>query len=245
MNIRAKTVTPILIVLIAVLLVLAMSSLLLLKKEKDSKAAVEKRLEQAEGIVGSLQANLDESNKLVLQLNESKKDSDGKIEMLTKEIAQAKDNTSTLVAERDSLKSELEAIKASKDDIVGRLNTAQKDLEEVQVKLKSVTQQKDALDKQLKDLEAAGVQLDKIVVNYSESTEGQVMTVNKEYNFIVAGLGQRDNIQLGQMLYLYQGDNFIGELKVEKVENAMSVATPVGPDIISVVKEGDTVKTKK
>ncbi len=245
MNIRAKTVTPILIGLIALLLILAMSSLLLLKKEKDSRATVEKRLEQTEAMVQTLQAKLDESNKLVLQLNESIKDSDGRIASLTQEMTQTKDSASSLAAERDSLKAELEASKASKEEALAKLDSAQKELEDIQAKLKTVTQEKEALAKKLKDLEAAGVQLDKIVVSYSESSEGQVMTVNREYNFVVSSLGQRDNIQVGQPLYLFQGDKFIGDLKVEKVENAMSVATPQGPDIISVVKEGDIVKTKK
>lgn len=245
MNIRAKAVTPILIALIALLLILAMSSLFLLKKEKDSKVAVEKRLEQTEKIVQTLQTKLDESNKLVLQLNESIKDSDGKIANLTQEMTQTKDSASSLASERDSLKTELETLRASKEEVLGKLNNAQKELEDIQAKLTTVTQEKETFAKKLKDLEAAGVQLDKIVVSYSESSEGQVMTVNREYNFIVSNLGQRDNIQVGQPLYLYQGDKVIGELKVEKVENAMSVATPQGPDIISVVKEGDIVKTKK
>ena len=245
MNIRAKTVTPILIALIAVLLVLTMSSLMFLKKEKDSNAAVEKRLEQTEKMVQTLQTKLDESNKLVLQLNESIKESDAKMVNLNQEMAQAREGATSLLSERDGLKVELEALKASKEEVLGKLTSAQKELEDIQAKLNTVTQEKEALAKKLKDLEAAGVQLDKIVVSYSESSEGQVMTVNKEYNFVVTNLGQRDNIQVGQPLYLYQGDKLVGELKVEKVENAMSVATPQGPDIISVVKEGDIVKTKK
>lgn len=74
--------------------------------------------------------------------------------------------------------------------------------------------------------------------------EGKILVINKDYNFVVINLGSRDNIEVGAMFSVYRGNKFIGDLKVEKVHEAMSAAGFVTDGMKDKVNEGDKVVQK-
>ena len=74
--------------------------------------------------------------------------------------------------------------------------------------------------------------------------EGKVLVLNKEYNFLVMNLGNKDGIAVGDTFAVYRGDKYIGDVKVEKVQDAMSAAGFASDDVKNNVKEGDKVVKK-
>lgn len=246
MNQKAKTLTPVLLILIILLVGLTMTSLFFLKKENVARTTAEKRLQQTEQMLDNLEAKLNDSNKLVLQLNEKIKDSQLKADDLTNQLNLAMADAKTAREERDSLISELENLKGSENEFAERLNNAQRELEEVKSQLKVASDEKAALENKIKELQAsAAVPLDKIVVSHPETTEGNILVINKEHDFVIVNFGQKDNISVGQPLYIYQNDRLLGEAKVEKIQETMSVASFLDPKIISAIKEGDKVSLVK
>jgi septal ring factor EnvC (AmiA/AmiB activator) len=246
MKMDTNKLTPILLILLVALLCLTLISLFSLQNTKAARASVEQKLKQAETMIDNLQDKLDKSNKTVLQLTEQINDKDTQITALTAELDQIKSSSEVTISERDNLKLELENLKVSKEELLTNLNNAQKELEEVKSQLSAITKEKESLDRKLKDLQAStGIQLDKIIVSYPETETGEVLEINKEYDFIVVNLGQEDNIGVGQMFYIYQDNNLLGEAKVEKVQDLMSVATIQDPNVKSQIKVGDVVKLKK
>lgn len=246
MNTKAKALTPVLLLLIVLSFCLAVTALFFLKNEKDAKLALEKKLEQSDNIIKTLEAKLDEANKLVLQLNEKMKDSDTRIVSLTTQLDEAKASADSIQGERDTLQAELDSLKGSKEELIVKLSSAQKELEEVKTKLDAAIKEKDSLDQNLKDLQAqTGVQLDKIVVSPTGIEEGKILVVNEEFDFVVINLGQEANVSVGQPVYIYQGDKFLGEGAIEKVQEAMSVVKISDPNIKSAVKVGDIIKLKQ
>lgn len=74
--------------------------------------------------------------------------------------------------------------------------------------------------------------------------EGKVLVVNKEYDFVVVNIGQKDNLAIGDTLEVFRKEKKLGKLKVEEVRDTMSVAIPLEPKLIKQIKEDDRVARK-
>jgi len=74
--------------------------------------------------------------------------------------------------------------------------------------------------------------------------EGNVMIVNKEFNFAVINLGSKDKVSLGDEFLVTRAGKAMGELKVEKVHEFMSAAG-FDAQLKDVIKENDKVTQKK
>jgi myosin heavy subunit len=75
--------------------------------------------------------------------------------------------------------------------------------------------------------------------------EGKVMIVNKEFNFVVINLGSKDKVSVGDEFAVSRAGKPVGDLKIEKVHEAMSAAG-FASELKDLIKENDLVikKTK-
>jgi len=76
-----------------------------------------------------------------------------------------------------------------------------------------------------------------------KGSEGKVMIVNKEFNFVVINLGSKDKINVGDEFLVSRAGKPIGDLKVEKVHEAMSAAG-FSAELKDLIKENDKVTQK-
>ncbi|MBI4970300.1 MAG: hypothetical protein HZC17_00455 [Candidatus Omnitrophica bacterium] len=70
---------------------------------------------------------------------------------------------------------------------------------------------------------------------------GKVVLVNREYNFIVAGIGKLDGINLKDQLDIVRGDKVIGKVAVTKLYDSLS-SCEILQEGKSQIKEGDIVR---
>ncbi len=77
-----------------------------------------------------------------------------------------------------------------------------------------------------------------------QGLEGKVLVVNKEYNFVVMNLGSRDGVTAGSEFSIYHNNQHVGDVKIEKVHDAMSAAGFLAPETKDKVSEGDRVVQK-
>jgi predicted RNase H-like nuclease (RuvC/YqgF family) len=73
--------------------------------------------------------------------------------------------------------------------------------------------------------------------------EGKVTVVNKEYNFAVINLGQKDGVVSGTQFSVLRDGKEIGEVTVEKVHESMSAAG-FATELKDVIQENDLVVQK-
>lgn len=86
------------------------------------------------------------------------------------------------------------------------------------------------------------IDLGGIVVNNSGRLIGRILSVNREYDWIIVNLGENDNLKLKDALSVYQNGKFVGGLQVEKVEKGVCAAV-VLPEWGNVeFKENDEVR---
>ena len=88
------------------------------------------------------------------------------------------------------------------------------------------------------------VQLDKIVVSPSGGTEGKVLTVDQDTQFLIFNLGKKDGITEGSVMSVYRGNEYLGDIKVSRVQPEMSAADFIPPLTSQTVQKDDRVIPK-
>ncbi len=92
--------------------------------------------------------------------------------------------------------------------------------------------------------------LDKIVVAPPETTnkttpEGRVLSVDKENEFLIVNLGEKDGVTPGSFLSVYRGNDYLGDVRISRVQPDMSAADFVPPFSSQKVRKNDQVVAKK
>ena len=159
--------------------------------------------------------------------------------------------------ELNSIRNQLTSLEGIKQELEQRLSSKPKEAE-VKVPAKSAPKPEgdgaasNSRSHKVEEVKPGEVQLEKIVVapNPQEEApvvsstvplEGKVLVVNREYDFIVINLGQKDGVNLGDTFEVLRKDKSLGQAKVEEVRDTMSVATPGTKDMIKQIKEDDRV----
>jgi hypothetical protein len=76
----------------------------------------------------------------------------------------------------------------------------------------------------------------------SMPSAGQVVVVNREYDFIVMNLGKNHGLSIGQEFQVVRGSEVLGRVKVEKVYDELAAAAILPESQKDNIREGDTVR---
>ena len=74
--------------------------------------------------------------------------------------------------------------------------------------------------------------------------EGKVLVLNRDYNFAVISLGNRNGIVTGDVFAVFHNNAYLGDVKVEKTHDSMSAAGFLSDSVKNKVSEGDRVVKK-
>ena len=88
------------------------------------------------------------------------------------------------------------------------------------------------------------IELDKIVVNPNDGTRGKVLSVDKEAEFIVCNLGLKQGIKAADVLSVYRGEEYLGDVRVSRVQDELSAADIIPPFSSRKVRKNDVVVFK-
>jgi hypothetical protein len=89
------------------------------------------------------------------------------------------------------------------------------------------------------------VELDKIVVNAPNSSiKGRVLSIDKDTEFIIFDLGAKNSVKQGDVMSVYRGDEYLGDVKVSRVQEEMSAADIIPPFTSRMVRKNDSVVPK-
>lgn len=76
----------------------------------------------------------------------------------------------------------------------------------------------------------------------SSASDGQVVVVNREYDFIVMNLGKNQGLIVGQEFQVMRNREVLGRVKVEKVYDELSAAAILPNSKKDSIREGDSVR---
>jgi hypothetical protein len=88
------------------------------------------------------------------------------------------------------------------------------------------------------------VELDKIVVNPQNGTKGHVLSIDTDAEFVVFNLGLNQGVKPDDLLSVYRGDEYLGDIKATRVQEEMSAADIIPPLSSREIRKNDTVVLK-
>ena len=74
--------------------------------------------------------------------------------------------------------------------------------------------------------------------------DGRILSVDIETEFVIVSLGEKDGIVVGNVLSVFHNENYVGDIKITRLQSEMSAADLVLPLSIRNVQKDDQVKTK-
>jgi len=201
-----------------------------------AKATIEQQLTETTAVKNDLEKKIDEMKKaadeLTAQIDQEKR-------LKETALAQVDQQTQELNTAKKSLEAERQEKATLKDQL-------QKQLDALTAQLEEAKAAKESIEKKLKQtLARKGIKLEKIVVKPETGevvAEGQVLVVNKEFDFVVINLGENDGLKVGSKLQVFKDDQLLGTVEVEKIYGNMSASTIMPDAKKDLIKEGCVVR---
>lgn len=251
------------VILLSVLIVLFLSSAILLgiiaQREKARRIELTELLDRTTNEKQIVEKRLTEISRIKSELESRLTEAEGKIADLVVKLEEAESTKASLsseLSEREKLIGDLnanfESEKREKMELAGRLTKSEEEYKALKAQVEQLETIKAELEKKLQEAAAKGVQLEKIVVKPKESLpqqegttpsiEGKILVVNREFDFVVLNLGQKDGIEFGDIFLVYRDGESLGKVQAEKVYEGMSTATFLPELRKEEIKEGDSVR---
>jgi len=82
------------------------------------------------------------------------------------------------------------------------------------------------------------------VAVFESTLNGRILSVDTETEFVIVSLGEKDGLDVGNILSVYHNENYVGDIKITRLQSEMSAADLVLPLSIRNVQKNDQVKTK-
>lgn len=239
--------------------IVAAGAVMLQMRERDLRLSTEKALTLVKAENDDLQQRLQEAadakEEAEADLSKVKSQFDDLAKQLLDE-RQAKEALAKSIDDRqrevDRLGRDLELIKSEREQLAKELSDFKGQQETLRKQLSQAEQVKVELEKQLETSSQPTLELEKVVVTNPSgggttaspvsATQGQVVVVNREYDFIVVNLGRNQGLQIGQEFQIVRGNEILGRAKVEKVYDELSAAAILPDSNKASIREGDLVK---
>jgi hypothetical protein len=89
------------------------------------------------------------------------------------------------------------------------------------------------------------VNLDRIVVTPETAKEGHVLNVDTETEFLIFDMGGKNGIKQGDIMSVYRGKSYLGDVRVTRVQEEMAAADFIPPFSSRKVRKNDQVVPKR
>lgn len=217
-----------------------------LSQQKEIRGNMEMKLAKAEEDIKVSQGQLVELSAKKLELEEKIKNLEIKSSDLEAKVKGIE--LGTIVVAPQAVKKEIKSEKETAKELKA-INAQEKENKAAEDKLKKAAEkaEKAKAKKEAKIVTKKIEQPPAATPNISTAVqqEGSIAVVNKEYNFAVINLGNNEGVKLGTVYSVFHNNNYIGDVKVEKVHESMSAAGFVTEELKDKITEGDKVVEKK
>lgn len=202
-----------------------------LKDTKETLAKTQSDLDQSQKEVATLKGEVQEAKTMLTEATTKFEDANAKLTAINNELEQIK-------AELGGVGG-IEGIKA----LVERSKQQAEQLAVLEKEKQELEAVKTALTTQKNDAEGKLTKVEQEVNSYRGNVwrtglEGQIVAYNKEWNFVVLNIGDRQGARPSNVLVVKRGAQAVGRVKVTTVEPAQSIA-----DIVpGSVRKGDSLQ---
>jgi hypothetical protein len=254
---KAKASIIILVILLILSLSGAVTGFYSFQKERIKLIALNEELDDLKVKKRIVENKLEESTKIIGDLNVQLDSTRTKIEELNTELDKEKSEKNKLFSQIQNLETQLKEQEEVKKELETKQIQAQEKIKELQASLQRFQTSKEELKTQLDRYKTREeVTLGKIIVGEkkpvevkeasvteldSSKLEGRVLVLNKDYDFAVINLGSLNGLSSGELFSVYKEGIHIGDIQAERVQEAMSAFGFLSEEIKDTIQEGDNV----
>jgi len=261
-----KSLTPLLGIVAVLAMGIAAAAIVLQMQEREKRLAKERELQLSLAENESLKSQVDDlqqaKGKVEGDLARLRQDMDRSRQELTQAVEQQQTLTRS-IEEREQqmgqLKQSLEQAQQQAQAATSQVAALEQERSTLKDQLAQLEDSKSQLETRLNDMAQPAVELGKVVVNGDQAAaapspvlpapstkavtlDGQVVVVNREYDFIVMNLGRNHGLSVGQEFQIVRDNQVLGHVKVEKVYDELSAAAILPDSQKSSIREGDAVR---
>ena len=251
------------VIVLGMLTLLAISgagvSVFLQMQERSLRLAREKELRLVKAENTQLQEQVDDVTKVKEQLEtdltKAKSDLEENLLQLAKTQKENEELEKAVDQRQDEvnrLSKDLEQIRSERTQLTQRIAQVTEQSKKLQTELDQIETAKTELETKVLELSQGQptVELEKVFVTDAGASptaigagpEGQVVVVNREYDFVVMNLGKSHGLTLGQEFQIVRDNQILGRVKVEKIYDELSAAAILPPSNKASIREGDFVR---
>lgn len=213
-------------------------------KNKDADAKINSLMDELDLEAGLREQIKNENKKLKDSLEAEAKSKLELRERLSKEIEAVQEKLKGMEKESEGKRSEVAALQV-------RFEEVQKKNTDLEAQLKDMTDGTAARIVRNEILPIAGrtpedkVNLDRIVVTPEGAKEGKVLNVDLDTEFLIFDIGAKNGIKPGDVMSVYRGKAYLGDIKVSRVQDEMAAADFIPPFSSRKVRKNDQVVSKR
>ena len=265
-----KMLTPLLGVLVVLAMGVAAFAIYMLIQKGEQLQVVQRNLQLAESENNDLKNRIETVQQAKTRLEEDLAGTQRELVQSKEELAKSLKSQEILtrsVEDREQeiarLTKDLQQAQNESSRVSGQITKLQSERDEAKRQLADAERAKSDLEAKLMGPEQPTVELDKVMVSGGTSTDlsassgvvmpistasigaqadGQVVVINREYDFIVMNLGKNHGVSVGQEFQVARGGEVLGRVKVEKVYDELSAAAILPDSKKNSMKEGDSVR---
>ena len=264
-----KTLVPLLSILAALSMGVAAIAIVLQIQEREKRQTKERELLMALAEKDDLKAQLEDLQQTKSRIEEELGRVRADFATTQEKLAQTVEANEVLTRsvearqkEIDRLAKDVEQVRTERKTLASQVGELEQEREQMQRQLTELEEAKGELEAKVLELsQGPTVELDKVLVTNDASgtagavgmavpvsavssgpMDGQVVVVNREYDFIVMNLGKKHGLSVGQEFQIVRGSELLGRVKVEKIYDELSAAAILPDSQKDNIREGDTVR---
>jgi len=261
-------------IFLAIFSILLMSltaiSIFFFQKELEKRKMVETILEKAQNNEQELDKDLKDIKKQLFVLEEKNKEADERINSLLDELELEEGLREELKKENLAIKADLnketKETEKLRDQLARDLGDSELKLNDLQTQLKKESNYNKELEIKIVNLEQQlmgnarpskekiakankrvdkEIELEKIEVIPNKVPQGRILSVDVDTEFVIVNLGEKDGLKIGKMLSVYRGKDYLGDIRITRLQPEMSAADLIPPFSSRTVRKNDQVIAKE
>ena len=232
---------------------------------RASNEKLQAQLKDVQGQLALVQDKNKEADQKINNLLDEKDLNEGLRTALKKENAKLKEQVANIELSKQKIKTDLDDSVSKLSQYQQLLKAAEDKGKELEARLATLAETNKSMESKIDELKAglssaAGqntpevsppgssngekVELDKIVVSPQNGIQGHILSIDPDAEFVIFNLGMKEGIKPDDLLSVFQGDKYLGDIKATRVQDELSAADIIPPLSISEIHKNDTVVLK-
>ena len=215
-----------------------------LQKDVSDVTAAKK---QAEGDLVQAKGDLEKAVQELAEEHKTREELAKAVDQRQKEIDRLSKDLDQIRAERTQLNQRLAQLTEQHKTLETHLDEVENAKTELETKMTQLSQGQPTVELEKVVVTDAGAgsaagPATGAVVGATAGPQGQVVVVNRDYDFVVMNLGKNQGLALGQEFNVIRDNQVLGRVRVEKIYDELSAAAILPQSKKDAIREGDLVR---